>query len=202
MLAGKSVEEKTTWCCRLWKVILLGLNMLKLTMRNWTSQINSMRVVLLVCLIVFGWRSWRSIHCSIHAARWVGCVRYWWGKRCDHCGYIVMGMSLWVWLYWCMWVRVDSGSRSLVVRSHMFVQSEHGGYEYCWIWYRLIRVRMAKWWRLWCCLQQCANFCAWWLSVVCICLRKELWGECWFLYAVSVGITGNCGCRSRLFLYF
>ena len=43
--------------------------MLKLTMRNWTSQINSMRVGALVCLIVIGWypnlhwMSWRSIHC-------------------------------------------------------------------------------------------------------------------------------------------
>ena len=27
-----------------------------------------------------------------------------------------------------------------VVRNHMFVQSEQGGYEYCWIRYRLIRV--------------------------------------------------------------
>ena len=36
-----------------------------------------------------------------------------------------------------MWVRVDSGSRSLAVRNHMFVQSEQGGYEYCWIWYKL-----------------------------------------------------------------
>ena len=28
------------------------------------------------------------------------------------------------------------------------MQSEQGGYEYCWIWYRLIRVWMAKWWRV------------------------------------------------------
>ena len=34
MLAGKSGEEKTTWCYRLWRVILLELNMLTLTMRD------------------------------------------------------------------------------------------------------------------------------------------------------------------------
>ena len=48
------------------------------------------------------------------------------------------------------------------------------GYEYCWIWYRLIKVWMAKWWRVWCHWQQCANFCVWWLWVVCPCLRKGL----------------------------
>ena len=26
--------------------------------------------------------------------------------------------------------------------------------------------------------------------------------ECWSLYVVFVGITGNCGCGSRLFLCF
>ena len=54
ILAGKSGEEKTIWCYRLWRVILLELNMLTLTMRDWTSQINSMRMGALVCLIVVG----------------------------------------------------------------------------------------------------------------------------------------------------
>ena len=70
--AGKSGEEKTTWCYRLWRVILLEPIMLKLTMRIWTSQINSMRVGALACLIVVGWYQdlhrvfWRSIHCPWH----------------------------------------------------------------------------------------------------------------------------------------
>ena len=55
---------------------------------------------------------------------------------------------MWVCPYWCIWVRVGSGSRSLAVSNHMFVQSEQGGYEYCWIWFRLIKVWMAKWWRV------------------------------------------------------
>ena len=58
-----------------------------------------------------------------------------------------------------MYVCVGSGARYPVVRSHMFVQSEQGGYEYCWIWYRLIRVWIVKWWRVWCHWQHCANFC-------------------------------------------
>ena len=52
MLAGKSGEEKTTWCYTLWRVILLELNMLTLLIRDWTSQINSIRVGAFVCLIV------------------------------------------------------------------------------------------------------------------------------------------------------
>ena len=69
MLVGKSGEEKTKWCYRLLRVMILELNMLTLTMRDWTSQINSMRVGALFCLIVVGWyhdlggMSWRSIHC-------------------------------------------------------------------------------------------------------------------------------------------
>ena len=59
---------------------------------------------------------------------------------CDDYGYIVMGISLWVCLYWGMWVCVGSGAMNLAVRSHMFAQSEQGVYEYCWIWYRLIKV--------------------------------------------------------------
>ena len=59
---------------------------------------------------------------------------------CDHYGYIAMGVSLWVCLYWGMWVCVGSGAMNLAVRSHMFAQSEQVGYEYCWIWYRLIKV--------------------------------------------------------------
>ena len=34
MLAGMSGEEKTIWCCRLWRVILLELDMLTLTTRD------------------------------------------------------------------------------------------------------------------------------------------------------------------------
>ena len=45
------------------------------------------------------------------------------------------------WVYHCGYVRM---SRSLALRSHMFVQSEQGGYEYCWIWYRLVKLWMAK----------------------------------------------------------
>ena len=63
MFAGKSGEQKTTWCYRLWRVILLEPNMLKLTMRSWTSQINSMRVVWYQDLHRI---SWRSIHCPWH----------------------------------------------------------------------------------------------------------------------------------------
>ena len=59
-------------------------------------------------------------------------------------GYIARGISLWVCLYWFMWVRVGSGSNSLAVRSHMLVQSNQGGHECCRIWYRLIKVWMAK----------------------------------------------------------
>ena len=141
MLAGKSGKENTTWCYRLWSVILLEPTMLKLTMHNWTFQINSMRAAALVSLIDIGRyqnldrMSWRSIHCPLSmASRWVRCVRYWGGNGYDHCGYIAMGISLWVCPYWCMWVRVGSGARSLAVRSQMFVLSEQGGYKYCWIW--------------------------------------------------------------------
>ena len=36
----------------------------------------------------------------------------------------------------------------------------------------------------------------------CPCLRKELqWGECGFLPVVFVGVTGDCGYGSRLFLF-
>ena len=51
---------------------------------------------------------------------------------------------------WCMWVSVGSGIRSPAAKSRRFVQSEQGSYECCWIWCRLIRVWMAKWWRVWC----------------------------------------------------
>ena len=113
-----------------------------------------------------------------------------------------MGISLCVCLYWCICMCVGSGAMNPVVKSHMFVQSEKGGYEYCWFCYRLIRVWMAKWWRVCCHWKHCANFCIWLLWVVCQCLRKELqWGKCWFLYVVFVGVTGDCGCRSRLFLW-
>ena len=36
-----------------------------------------------------------------------------------------------------MRVFVGIGARNPAMRSHMFVQSEQGGYQYCWIWYRL-----------------------------------------------------------------
>ena len=72
MLAGKSGEEKTTLCYRLWRVISLELNMLTLTMRDWTSEINSVKVGALMCLTVVGWYQdlhgmpWRTIHCPWH----------------------------------------------------------------------------------------------------------------------------------------
>ena len=47
-----------------------------------------------------------------------------------HYGYVCIGVC------GC----VGSGARTPAVRSHMFEQSEQGGYEYCWIWYRLTRV--------------------------------------------------------------
>ena len=108
MLAGKSGEEKTIWCYRLWRVILLGLNMLTLTMRDWTSRINSMRVGALARIIVVGWyqdlvgMSWRSIHCpwdqdelgvfSIEEEMGVTTVVI--------CGYVCIGV------YGCVWVVV------------------------------------------------------------------------------------------------
>ena len=49
------------------------------------------------------------------------------------------GISLWVFLYWCMCVYVGSSVWNLAVSSHMFVQSGQDGYECCWTWYRLIR---------------------------------------------------------------
>ena len=36
-----------------------------------------------------------------------------------------------------MRVFVGIGARNPAMRGHMFVQSEQGGYQYCWIWYRL-----------------------------------------------------------------
>ena len=110
-----------------------------------------------------------SMFCSLSmASRWVGCVQYWGENGCDYFGY------MWVCPYWCMWVRMGSGSRSFALRHHMFVQSEQGGYEYCWIWCRLTKVWMAILWRVWCRWQQFPNFCVWWLWVACPCLRKGL----------------------------
>ena len=42
------------------------------------------------------------------------------------------------------------------------------------------------------------------MAVNCLPMSKKgvLWGECWFLYVVFVGATGNCGCGSRLFYVF
>ena len=54
---------------------------------------------------------------------------------------------------------MGSGSRNLAVMHHMFGQSKQDGYEYFWIWCKLIKVWMAKWWRVWCLWQQCANLC-------------------------------------------
>ena len=66
------------------------------------------------------------------------------------CGYVRISV--------CGYVR-GSSFRCLAVRHHMFVQSEQGGYEYCWIWCRLIKTWMARWWRVWRRWQQCASFC-------------------------------------------
>ena len=52
-----------------------------------------------------------------------------------HFGYVRIGVC------GCMWVVVLV---VLAARSHMFLQCEQGGYQCCWIWYRLIRVWMAK----------------------------------------------------------
>ena len=58
------------------------------------------------------------------------------------------------WVYHCGYVYIDvcvcvgSSVRNPAVRSQMFMQSKQGGYEYCWIWYRLIGIWMAKWWRV------------------------------------------------------
>ena len=63
-----------------------------------------------------------------------------------------MVISPWVYhsgyVYWCMRVCVGSSIRDPAVRSHMFVQSVQGGCECCWTWYSLIRIWMAKWWRV------------------------------------------------------
>ena len=71
------------------------------------------------------------------------------------------------WVYHCVYVYIAvsgcvcvcSGARNPAMKSHMFVQSEQGGDEYCWIRYRLIKVWMVKWWRVWCHWKHCANFC-------------------------------------------
>ena len=131
-------------------------------MCDWTFQINSMRVGALVCLIVVGWYQ----NLGRMASRLVGCVQYWGENGCDYCGY------MWVCPYWCMWVGMGSGSRSFAVRHHMFVQSEQGDYEYYWIWCRLTKIWMVRWWRVWCRWQKCDNFSVWW--VVCPCLRNGL----------------------------
>ena len=145
--------------------------MLKLTIRNWTSQINSMRVEALECLIIVGWyqdlhrMSWRPIHYPWHQDEMglsgieeeTGVTTVVVSPWEYHCGYVRIGVC---------GFRVYSGARSLALRSHMFVQSEQGSYEYYWIWYRPIKVWMTKWWRVWCRWQQCANFCVRWLWVV------------------------------------
>ena len=51
----------------------------------------------------------------------------------------MVGVSLWVCLYWCMWVYMVSIVRNPAARSHMLVQTGHDGCGSCWIWYRLIR---------------------------------------------------------------
>ena len=95
-------------------------------MCDWTSQINSTWVGALVCLIVDGWYQdlggmfWRSIHCPQHQDELgVSGIEE---KMCVATGY------MWVCPYWFMWVHMGSGSRSLAVKHHMFVQSEQGGW--------------------------------------------------------------------------
>ena len=63
-------------------------------------------------------------------------------EKSVHCGYITVGVSLWVCLYTCMRVCMSSCVRDPAVRSHMFVQSGQGGCVCSWVWYRLIRVWM------------------------------------------------------------
>ena len=43
------------------------------------------------------------------------------GGECNHCGYIIVTISLWVCLYWCMWMYIGSGVRNPVMRSHRIV---------------------------------------------------------------------------------
>ena len=45
-------------------------------------------------------------------------------NRCNDCDYFATCISLWVCLYWCMWVCVGSGARNPAVRSCMLLQSE------------------------------------------------------------------------------
>ena len=42
------------------------------------------------------------------------------------------------------------------------------------------------------------------MAVSCLPMSEKglLWGECWFLYVVFVGATGNFGCGSKLFYIF
>ena len=70
-------------------------------------------------------------------------------------GCAIVGMSALV--YACVCVCVGSSARNPTLRSHMFAQKEKGGSEYYWIWCRLKRVWMTKWWRVWCHWQHCAN---------------------------------------------
>ena len=48
-----------------------------LTIYNWSSQIITIRVSALVCIV----------------SRLVGCVWYFGGKNCSHCGYIIVSLT-------------------------------------------------------------------------------------------------------------
>ena len=57
----------------------------------------------------------------------------------EETGVTTLFISPWVYHCGCIYIGVygvcgGSGTRNPAVRSHMFVQSEQGGYEYCWIW--------------------------------------------------------------------
>ena len=173
MLAGKSGEEKTTWCYRLRRVILLELNMLILTTRDWTSQINSMRVGALVCLIVVGWyqnlggMSWCSIHCLWHQDELgVSGIEEETGvTTVIICGYVhigvcgcvwvvVLGVLLWGTICLCRVKKVVMNTVAFGVGWQKFGWP-HGGE---------------------CAVvgNNVANFCVWWLWVICPCLRRGL----------------------------
>ena len=203
MLAGKSGEEKTIWCYRLWRVILLELNMLTLTMCGWTFQINSMRTGALVCLIVDGWfqnlggMSWRSIHCPWHQDE-LGvfgieeetCV-----TTVVICGYVhigvygcvwvvVLGVLLWGTICLCRVNKVVMNTVGLGVGWQRFGWPDGGE---CGVVGNNVPISV---------YDGCELFVHVWER------GYNGRGKCWSLHLVFVGITGNCGCGSRLFLCF
>ena len=83
-------------------------------------------------------------------------------------------ISVSVCLCGCITVYVNCSIKNLADMSHMFVQSEQGGCEYCWILYKKIEVWMARWLKAWHHRQLCSSACGWLLQIICPCLEKEL----------------------------